>query len=123
MGAKRYQELLAWQLADELKKSVYELVDRSSAQHDRRFCEDIRASAASAPSNIAEGFGYYRHAEFARFVRIAKASLHETHNHLGDGADRKHWSCARAKAGQELADRAISATTKLLQYLMGSDAP
>jgi len=123
MGVRRYQDLLAWQLADELKKKVYELVDNSPARDDRRFCEQIKASASSAPSNIAEGFAYYRHAEFARYVRIAKASENETHNHLGDGVDRHHWSPREAKAAQDLADRAIGAATRLLQYLMTTEAP
>jgi four helix bundle protein len=97
MGVRRYQDLVAWQLADELKKKVYELVDNSPACNDRRFCDQIKDSAASAPSNISEGFAYYRHGEFARHVRIAKASETETHNHLGDGVDRRYWSPGDAK--------------------------
>jgi four helix bundle protein len=90
MAARRYQDLDVWLLANELKKKVYALVDRSTARDDRRFCEQIRDSAASAPSNLAEGFACYKHPEFARYARFAKASLTETHNHLGDGVDRHH---------------------------------
>jgi four helix bundle protein len=107
----------------ELKKKVYELVDNSPACNDRRFCDQIKDSAASAPSNISEGFAYYRHGEFARHVRIAKASETETHNHLGDGVDRRYWSPGDAKPLQDLADRAIGAATRLLQYLMTTEAP
>jgi hypothetical protein len=35
MGVRRYQDLVAWQLANELKLNVYELVDQSSARDDR----------------------------------------------------------------------------------------
>jgi four helix bundle protein len=76
--AKRYQDLLAWQLADELQRRVYELVDNSTASSDFRFRDQIKGSASAAPTNIAEGFGYYRHPEFARHVRIAKSELSET---------------------------------------------
>jgi four helix bundle protein len=123
MGARRYQDLVAWRLTDQLKKKVYELIDHSTACRDRNFCDQIKDSASSAPSNIAEGFGCYRHPEFARYVRIAKSSATETHNHLGDGADRGHWSPRAAKEAQALADRAIGATTRLLQYLMTTDTP
>jgi four helix bundle protein len=123
MTVRRYQDLLAWQLADELKREVYELVDNSSARNDFNFRDQIMRSASSAPSNIAEGFGYYRHAEFGRHLRIAKSELPETHNHLGDGVDRHHWSPTQAKPIQDLADRAIAVSTRLLQHLATTEAP
>ena len=123
MGARRYQDLEVWQLANDLKKKVYALVDRSTARDDRRFCEQLRDSAASAPTNLAEGYGCYRHPEFARYARFAKASLLETHNHLGDGVDRHYWSPREATPLQELADRAVGACVRLLQYLESTDAP
>ena len=97
MTVRRYQDLLAWQLANELKRRVYELVNNSSARNDFNFRDQIMRSASSAPANIAEGFGYYRHAEFGRLLRIAKSELVETHNHLGDGVDRHHWSRLKRK--------------------------
>jgi four helix bundle protein len=123
MAVRRYQDLVAWQLANELKQKVYALVDHSSAYNDRKFCDQIKDSAASAPRNLAEGFAAYRHPEFARYTRIARSSLNETHNHLGDGVDRGHWSWREAGPPQELADRAIGAATRLLHYLETSDAP
>jgi four helix bundle protein len=123
MVAGRYEDLDVWQLANELKKKVYALVDQSTARDDRKFCEQIRESAASAPSNLAEGFACYRHPEFARYTRFAKASLMETHNHLGDGVDRHHWSPREATPLQHLADRAVGASVRLLRHLESTDAP
>src|SRR6266487_5748509 len=107
MIARRFEELEAWQLANAVKQQVYELIDTSNARSDRSFCEQIMESASSAPSNLSEGFGYYRHPEFAKHTRIAKSSLMETQNHLADGVDRKFWSAERARPIHELADRAI----------------
>jgi len=121
--AQRYQDLLAWQLADELKRQVYALVDNSTASADFRFRDQLKSSASAAPTNIAEGFGYYRHAEFARHVRIAKSELTETHHHLDDGVDRRHWLRTQAEPLQILAERAIAASTRLLKYLMTTEAP
>jgi four helix bundle protein len=121
--ARRYYELEAWQLANALKQKVYALAGRSSASSDRRFCDQIKDSAASAPSNLSEGFGYYRHPEFARHTRVAKSSLMETQNHLNDGVDRGHWPADRARPLVDLADRAIGACVRLLQHLETSDAP
>lgn len=123
MVARRYQELVAWQLANQLKQEVYALVDSTPAKNDRRFCNQIMDSAASAPSNLAEGFGCYRHPEFARYSRVARSSLIETHNHLGDGVDRHFWSPRETARLQVLADRATGATTRLIRYLETTDAP
>jgi four helix bundle protein len=124
VGVRRYQDLVAWQLANELKIRVYELIDTSpTAMRDARFVAQIKDSASSGPTNIAEGFGAYDHPQAARYALIARSSLMETHNHLNDGVDRKHWSRSQAEDLQALATRAIAATTKWLAYLSTTDAP
>lgn len=123
MAARRFEELDAWKLADELKKKVSALLDRTSARKDRRFCDQLTAAAASAPANLAEGFGYYRHPEFAKHTRIAKSSLMETQNHLRDGVDRRFWSAQQADSLLHIADRAIGACVRLIAYVEASDAP
>src|SRR6266516_2072202 len=54
MVAKRYEELEAWRLADELKREVYALINSGAASKDFGFCDQIRDSAASNTKNIAE---------------------------------------------------------------------
>jgi four helix bundle protein len=123
MAATRYQDLEAWQISDALKKKVYALIATSPAKQDRRFCDQLRDSASSAPANLAEGFGFYDHPEFARHVRIAKASLDETHNHLQDGVDREFWNDARIAPLLRLASDAAGKCVKLVKYLSNTDAP
>ena len=83
---RRYQDLVCWQLANELKREVYRLLNESpSVRLDIRFTNQLRDSASSGPANLSEAFGCYRHKESARYARIAKASLTETHNHVCDG--------------------------------------
>jgi four helix bundle protein len=76
MAAKRFEDLEAYQLADQLKREVYALVAMGSASNDFRFCSQIRESAASSPRNIAEGFGHFRPASFAQFLEFAIARFH-----------------------------------------------
>jgi four helix bundle protein len=120
---RRYQDLVAWQLANELKQKVYALVDQTTARDDRKFCDQIKDSVASAPRNLAEGFASYLHPDFARYARVAKASLVETHNHLYDGVDRRHWTAQQAALLQQLSDRAVGACVRLLRHLESTDAP
>jgi four helix bundle protein len=122
-GVTRYQDLECWKLADELKRLVYEIVATSTAKTDFRFRDQLTDSASSAPSNISEAFGCYRHKESARYARIAKASLTETHNHLTDGIHRHHWSSMQAAPLLVLADRAIGATVGWIRHLETTREP
>jgi len=117
MVARRYRDLICWQLANELKLEVYAFTARPVAAKDFKYCNQIRDSARGAPRTIAEGFGRYRPPEFARYLEFARASLNETHNHLVDGLDLGYLTVPDCEAMCHLADRAAGATTKLLLYL------
>jgi four helix bundle protein len=96
---------------------VYEVIAAGHVRRDVNYCDQIRAAARSAPSNIAEGFGRFAPREFARFLDIARASLMETHNHLQDGRDLGYLDAPQCEHLCHLADRAIGATTRLILYL------
>jgi four helix bundle protein len=83
--AHRYQDLVCWQLADELEQLVFELTATGPAAKDFKFRDQIRDSSCSATRNMAEGFGRFLPAQFANFLRIARGSLMETHNSAGAG--------------------------------------
>jgi four helix bundle protein len=92
--ARSFTELDAWQLANQLKLGIYELIRSGDAQRDIEFRNQIRNAAASAPRNIAEGFGRYLPREFSQYLRVANGSLMETSNHLQDGYDRSYFTAA-----------------------------
>ena len=56
-GVRSFTDLEAWKLANELKLGIYELIRSGDASRDVEFRNQIRNAAASAPRNIAEGFG------------------------------------------------------------------
>ena len=116
-GVRRYEDLEAWQIADELKREVYALTDTGSASRDFEFCGQIRASAASSTKNIAEGFGRFRPADNARFVEFSLSSTMETKDSLKDGVDRGHFTPERVLRAQQLAERSIQCSTRFIVYL------
>jgi four helix bundle protein len=123
MGVSRYKDLECWQLANELKLQVYALVNNSPARRDLKFRDQIFDSARSGPRNIAEGFARYHHPEFAHLLGVAKASIVETHNHIGDGYDLGYWTANERDRIEALADRAANATTGLINHLRQTRAP
>ena len=115
--AHRYEDLVCWQLADELEQLVFELTATGPASRDFKFRDQIRDSSSSTTRNMAEGFGRYRPAEFANFLRIARGSLMETHHSAGAGLNKGYFSSNDTDRMQRLAARSSKATTRLIDYL------
>ena len=123
MGARSFTELDAWQLANELKRGVYDLIETGKAKQDVEFRTQIRNAAASAPRNIAEGFGRYQPKEFSQYLRVANGSLMETSNPLRDGVDRGYFVAADSQRLDTLCRRASAAVTALIRYLRTASPP
>jgi len=116
-AVRRFEDFDCWKLANELKLAIYELVERAHIKPDRDFCDQIRSAVASAPANIAEGFGRRSDAEFARFLDIARGSLNECRNHIGDARDRNYIDESERSALDVLASRAVGAVAGLQRHL------
>jgi four helix bundle protein len=117
VGARRLEELVVWQLANELRHKVYEITASGPAANDFRFRDQIRDATSSVARNIAEGFGRYRHREFAQFLVIARGSLLEIIDHLHDGAARKHWDEEATTELHALCNRTLAAITRFIHHL------
>jgi hypothetical protein len=72
---------------------------------------------------MAEGFGRYYPAEFAKYLRFANGELQETIESLDDGVDRRHFTRDQVIPLQRLAKRSAKATTSLIAYLRTADPP
>ncbi|RPI51225.1 MAG: four helix bundle protein [Acidobacteria bacterium] len=96
-GFRCPEEFLAWQLAWELKERVQAFTATEPAARDRKFCEEIRESARSAPDNISEGFYRFNPPDFANFVRIARGSVGEVRNQLKHARSRRYLSEERLR--------------------------
>ena len=115
-SAKRLEELVVWQLACELRDAIELAVKHGSARQDFDFKDQILRSSRSTPANIAEGFGHFRPRQFAKYLRIARASLMETRNHLHKG-DQRYFSSSDAQQMRTLVIRILSGISRLVRYL------
>lgn len=119
MGVNRYQELVCWQLARDLRIRVRAITAYPKAARDFGFCDDILRSARSAPANIAEGFRRRRPPQFAYFLTIALGSIDETENHLGEALEASYIGRPEYDELLVLVKRARTASQGLLRYLEG----
>lgn len=75
--AEGFQGLRVWQEARQLARAVYELTDGFPSREQYGLSAQLRRSAVSIMSNIAEGQGRYTRRDFANFLYMARGSLME----------------------------------------------
>ena len=79
---KGFKELLVWQKSRDLAINIYEITKHGKFQKDYGLTDQVRRSAVSVPSNIAEGDERETDKEAVRFFYIAKGSLAELRTQL-----------------------------------------
>ena len=77
-----YRDLLIWQRGMALVTYVYSLTKLFPKDEQYSITSQIRRSAVSIPSNIAEGFGGHHKQDYLRFLEIARGSLYELQTQL-----------------------------------------
>lgn len=81
-GITRFEDIEGWQLAAELTREIYRLAATTSLGRDFGLRDQLQRASVSVMANIAEGFDCESHAEFARFLGIARRSAAEVQSLL-----------------------------------------
>lgn len=118
-SAKRLEDLEVWQLGTELRDLVVASIDKYGTGMSRDFKDDLLRSSRSIPANAAEGFGYFEPTQFAKYLRIARASAMETKNHLLEC--RPFFPAGDVARMLELTRRTLAALAGLIRYLDACD--
>jgi four helix bundle protein len=99
-GLSDFRDFAAWQRAEELRLLCDEFLSRPGVRDRFRRAQQLDDAAASAPRDIAEGFGRFKPKVFANFVSIAKGSETEvlsifcearSANLISESSSRKGW--------------------------------
>lgn len=77
-----YKDLKVWEMAMEVVMDVYHLSNDIPKDEKFGLISQIRRSAVSIPSNIAEGAGRNTKNEFSRFLDISNGSNYELETQL-----------------------------------------
>ena len=86
-AVRRFTDLRAWQACREYRQAVYAVCDEGPMSRDWDRRRQLEDSVAGPPGRLAEGFGRFNPAEFARYTLIARSSLMESQKHLRDAVD------------------------------------
>jgi four helix bundle protein len=78
----KIEDIVVWQLAIELTNAIYKITNNNVFNKDFALRDQIRKSAISVPSNIAEGFERNSTNQFLYFLVIAKGSAGELRTQL-----------------------------------------
>ena len=79
---QRFEDLIVWQKSMSLAEEIYRVTKLGAFAKDWGLRDQVRKAVVSIPSNIAEGYGRYRAADFKRFLTIANASAYEVRSQV-----------------------------------------
>ena len=75
---QHFKNLKVWERSHQLTLAVYKVTARFPSSERYGLISQLRRSAASVPTNIAEGAKRQGQQDFARFLNITEGSLSET---------------------------------------------
>lgn len=118
---KYFEEIEAWQIARELTKAVYAVVQSSSFSHDFGLRDQIRRASVSIMANIAEGFERDGNKEFVQYLSQAKGSSAEVRSHLYVALDARYIDQQTFDTLSNLTVRIGKALACFIKHLRSSD--
>lgn len=79
---RNHKDLIVWQKSVALASKIYSVTRKFPDEERFGLCSQMRRSAVSIASNIAEGAGRNRRGEYIRFLDIARGSVSELETHV-----------------------------------------
>jgi four helix bundle protein len=113
---KNYKELKVWQKSYRLCMEIYKVTGKFPNEEKYGLTSQIRRSAVSIPSNIAEGYGRKTTADYIRMLYIAYGSLCELETQIMIADDLNY----AMHADKEQLRKLISEVERMLKALIRS---
>lgn len=116
MKTRHFRDLQVWQRSMSLTRDVYRITARFPKSEIFGLSTQMRRSAVSVPSNIAEGHGRFTDKSFGAFLSQARGSLNELETQA-ELALQLHF--ADADQGQQLLEE-IKEVARMLNALIAT---
>lgn len=112
MKRHNFKQLLVWQLALDVVDDIYEITQNFPKEELFGLSLQMRKSATSIPSNIAEGCGRNTNPQLLQFTDIEQGSAFELETQTNIAKRRKY-------NGTEKADEILEKITQVQKMLDG----
>jgi len=114
LGKKGFKDLIVWQKAKDLAVKIYRTSENGALAREYSLRDQIRRSAVSIASNLAEGDERDTDKEAIRFFYVAKGSLAELRTQLQIASETGYVE----KTFYEIADNDCEALGKMIGSLI-----
>lgn len=117
---KTYKELLVWQKSYQFSLLIYKLTAKFPKCELYGLTSQMRRSAVSIPSNIAEGYCRYSKKEYIQFLQIAFGSGAELETQLLVAKDLKYLNLDEFNQTNELLVEVMKMLNSLVRKIRSS---
>ena len=114
---KTYRDLNIWNVGIELVKDIYKLTEKFPKQEMYGIVSQMRRSAISIPSNVAEGFKRYHNKEYIQFLYVTLGSCAELETQVTIAKELKYIQADKEVILLEKLDHIGRMITNLLKKL------
>jgi four helix bundle protein len=118
---KKFEEIQSWKRARSLTKEIYRATLTGSFAKDFGLKDQMRRSAVSMLSNIAEGFERGGDKEFLQFLAIAKGSAGELRAQLYVAFDQQYLAQKQFESLSQEATEISQLISGFMRYLRQSE--
>jgi four helix bundle protein len=115
---KSFTDLIAWQEGHKLLLYIYKLTKNFPDDEKFGLTSQIKRSAVSISSNIAEGFGRNSRKDKLQFYAISKGSLYEAESQLRIALDLNYVTAIEFNTSKQMFDK----NSRLISGLIKSAA-
>jgi len=117
MKINNFRDLEVWQVAMEVVDVVYDIIEALPSSERFALANQLKRSAVSVPSNIAEGSARNNTKELIQYLYIARGSLAEVETQIELAKRRKFCSEILYNKAIEYIRRVGQMTARLIQSL------
>lgn len=114
---KDFTEMPVWQKAMDIAVDCFFLTERLPRKEDYGLTSQLRRSAESISSNIAEAFGRRTNKDKSRVYDISRSEAFETKNHLIYGSNVKYFADEEIRLITEKINIVIHELNKIINFL------
>ena len=118
---EKFEDINSWKMAREITNIIYDLSSQGDFAKDFTLVNQIRRSAISIMSNIAEGFERGGDKEFINFLSIAKGSCGEARSQIYIAFDRKYITREQFDSAHKKLSETGNLIGGFMNYLKQSD--